>query len=164
MKWITKIAYGTGQMLKDLVAGVISIFYIVFYEGCISLSSSQVGALLLAGQIANGLATPLIGFLSDRPVSSNKFSRSNDQVNTSDNEKAIKDKRFLSRMKRQLRLGRRKSWHLGGCVLMLIAFPLMFGQPVSLIYLPVWAKLAINGIFLICVQVSHISLIILVIM
>nr|CAH8849477.1 unnamed protein product [Trichobilharzia regenti] len=154
MKWITKIAYGTGQMLKDLVAGVISIFYIVFYEGCISLSSSQVGALLLAGQIANGLATPLIGFLSDRPVSSNKFSRSNDQVNTSDNEKAIKDKRFLSRMKRQLRLGRRKSWHLGGCVLMLIAFPLMFGQPVSLIYLPVWAKLAINGIFLICVQIG----------
>ncbi|CAH8849103.1 unnamed protein product [Trichobilharzia szidati] len=131
MKWITKIAYGTGQMLKDLVAGVISIFYIVFYEGCISLSSSQVGALLLAGQIANGLATPLIGFLSDYRVSSNKLlsNNSNDQVNTSNNEKAIKDKRFLSRMKRQLRLGRRKSWHLGGCVLMLIAFPLMFGQP-----------------------------------
>ncbi|CAH8551771.1 unnamed protein product [Schistosoma rodhaini] len=154
MKWISKIAYGTGQMLKDLVAGVISIFYIIFYENCISLSSSQVGALLLCGQIANGLATPLIGYLSDRPLSPTKKSTADHQSITCEDESVKKDKRLLNRMKRQLRLGQRKSWHLGGCLLMLIAFPLMFGQPEYLVELPVWAKLLINSMFMICVQVG----------
>ncbi|CAH8498623.1 unnamed protein product [Schistosoma turkestanicum] len=154
MKWISKIAYGTGQMLKDLVAGVISIFYIIFYEGCISLSSSQVGALLLFGQIANGLATPLIGYLSDRPLGPTGKSMNGNQLISCDDGNVKKDKRFLNRMKRQLRLGQRKSWHLGGCLLMLIAFPSMFGQPECLVRLPVWAKLLINGIFMVCVQVG----------
>ncbi|KAK4471205.1 hypothetical protein MN116_004655 [Schistosoma mekongi] len=156
MRWLSRIAYGTGQMLKDLVAGVISIFYIIFYEGCINLSSSQVGALLLFGQIANGLATPLIGYLSDRPIKliNNNKSTSDHQIITSDKEYSEKNKTFLHRMKRQLRLGQRKSWHLGGCLLMLIAFPLMFGQPEYLVHLPIWAKLLINGIFMVCVQVG----------
>ncbi|CAH8498633.1 unnamed protein product [Schistosoma turkestanicum] len=156
MKWISKIAYGTGQMLKDLVAGVISIFYIIFSEGCINLSSSQVGALLLIGQIANGLATPLIGYLSDRPLGQTRKSSSlkSYQLIPCEDGYVKKDKRFLSRMKRQLRLGQRKSWHLGGCLLMLIAFPMMFGQPEFLVQLPVWAKLLINSIFMVCVQVG----------
>uniref|UniRef100_A0A3Q0KMG4 Major facilitator superfamily domain-containing protein 12 n=1 Tax=Schistosoma mansoni TaxID=6183 RepID=A0A3Q0KMG4_SCHMA len=154
MKWISKIAYGTGQMLKDLVSGVICIFYIIFYENCISLSSSQVGALLLCGQIANGLATPLIGYLSDRPLSPTKKSTTCHQLIACEDGSVKKDKRLLNRMKRQLRLGQRKSWHLGGCLLMLIAFPLMFGQPEYLVGLPVWAKLLINGMFMICVQVG----------
>ncbi|TNN15912.1 Major facilitator superfamily domain-containing protein isoform 1 [Schistosoma japonicum] len=37
---------------------------------------------------------------------------------------------------------------------MIIAFPLMFGQPECLIHLPIWAKLLINGIFMVCVQVG----------
>ncbi|CAI2728294.1 unnamed protein product [Schistosoma spindalis] len=154
MKWISKIAYGTGQMLKDLVAGVICIFYIIFYEGCISLSSSQVGALLLCGQIANGLATPLIGYLSDRPRSSTEKWTTANQSITYENEIIKKDKRLFSRMKRQLRLGQRKSWHLGGCLLMLIAFPLMFGQPEYFVGLPIVMKLLINGMFIICVQIG----------
>ncbi|CAH8536076.1 unnamed protein product [Schistosoma intercalatum] len=154
MKWISKIAYGTGQMLKDLVAGVICIFYIIFYEGCISLSSSQVGALLLCGQIANGLATPLIGYLSDRPLGLTEKPTTGHQSITCEDGSVKKDKRLLSRMKRQLRLGQRKSWHLGGCLLMLIAFPLMFGQPEYFVGLPIVVKLLINGMLIICVQVG----------
>ncbi|CAH8526962.1 unnamed protein product, partial [Heterobilharzia americana] len=154
MKWITKIAYGTGQMLKDLVAGVISTFYIVFYGGCISLSSSQVGTLLLVGQVANGLATPLIGFLSDRRLIPKTVFANGSQVDKPKVQEVVKEKKFFSRVKRQLKLGRRKSWHLGGCMLMLIGFPLMFGQPESFIKLPVWAKLVINGVFMIFVQVG----------
>uniref|UniRef100_A0A5K4F8Q4 Major facilitator superfamily domain-containing protein 12 n=1 Tax=Schistosoma mansoni TaxID=6183 RepID=A0A5K4F8Q4_SCHMA len=154
MKWISKIAYGTGQMLKDLVAGVISIFCIIFYENCISLSSSQVGGLILCGQIINGLATPLIGYLSDRSLGPTEKSTAGHQSITCEDESVKKDKRLLYRMKRQLWLGRRKSWHLGGCLLIVIAFPLMFGQPEYLVGLPVWAKLLINGMFIICVQVG----------
>ncbi|CAI2728295.1 unnamed protein product [Schistosoma spindalis] len=154
MKWISKIAYGTGQMLKDLVVGFISIFYIIFYEGCINLSSSQVGALLLCGQIANGLATPLIGYLSDRLLSPTEKPTTANQSITYEDESVKKDKRLFSRMKRQLRLGQRKSWHLGGCLLMLIAFPLMFGQPEYFVGLPIVMKLLINGMFMICVQVG----------
>ncbi|CAH8551826.1 unnamed protein product [Schistosoma rodhaini] len=154
MKWISKIAYGTGQMLKDLVAGVISIFYIIFYEGCISLSSSQVGGLILCGQIVNGLATPLIGYLSDRSLGSTEKSTADHQSITCENENVKKNKRLLNLMKRQLRLGPRKSWHLAGCLLIVIAFPLMFGQPEYLVRLPVWAKLLINSMFMICVQVG----------
>ncbi|VDP18578.1 unnamed protein product [Schistosoma margrebowiei] len=154
MKWISKIAYGTGQMLKDLVAGVISIFYIIFYEGCISLSSSQVGALLLCGQIANGLATPLIGYLSDHPFSLTEKPTTGHQSITCENGSVKKDKRLFNRMKRQFRLGQRKSWHLGGCLLMLIAFPLMFGQPEYFVGLPIVVKLLINGMLIICVQVG----------
>ncbi|CAH8549219.1 unnamed protein product [Schistosoma margrebowiei] len=154
MKWISKIAYGTGQMLKDLVAGVISIFYIIFYEGCISLSSSQVGALLLCGQIANGLATPLIGYLSDHPFSLTEKPTTGHQSITCEDGSVKKDKRLFNRMKRQFRLGQRKSWHLGGCLLMLIAFPLMFGQPEYFVGLPIVVKLLINGMLIICVQVG----------
>ncbi|XP_018651448.1 hypothetical protein Smp_134700 [Schistosoma mansoni] len=154
MKWISKIAYGTGQMLKDLVAGVISIFCIIFYENCISLSSSQVGGLILCGQIINGLATPLIGYLSDRSLGPTEKSTAGHQSITCEDESVKKDKRLLYRMKRQLWLGSRKSWHLGGCLLIVIAFPLMFGQPEYLVGLPVWAKLLINGMFIICVQVG----------
>ncbi|CAH8563553.1 unnamed protein product [Schistosoma rodhaini] len=154
MKWISKIAYGTGQMLKDLVVGFIFVFYIIFYEGCISLSSSQVGALLLCGQIVNGLATPLIGYLSDRSLGSTEKSTADHQSITCEDENVKKDKRLLNLMKRQLRLGPRKSWHLAGCLLLVIAFPLMFGQPEYLVRLPVWAKLLINGMFMICIQVG----------
>ncbi|KAH9587986.1 Major facilitator super domain-containing protein 12 [Schistosoma haematobium] len=154
MKWISKIAYGTGQMLKDLVLGFICIFYIIFYEGCISLSSSQVGALLLCGQIANGLATPLIGYLSDRPLGLTEKPTTVHQSITCEDGSVKKDKRLFNRMKRQLRLGQRKSWHLGGCLLMLIAFPLMFGQPEYFVGLPIVVKLLINGMFMICVQVG----------
>ncbi|XP_018651447.1 hypothetical protein Smp_119580 [Schistosoma mansoni] len=153
MKWISKIAYGTGQMLKDLVLGFIFVFYIIFYEGCISLSSSQVGALLLCGQIVNGLATPLIGYLSDRSLGPTEKSTAGHQSITCEDESVKKYEKLLSQMKQQLRLGPRKSWHLGGCLLIVIAFPLMFGQPEYLVGLPVWAKLLINGMFMICVQV-----------
>ncbi|KAH9587985.1 Major facilitator super domain-containing protein 12 [Schistosoma haematobium] len=155
MKWISKIAYGTGQMLKDLVLGFICIFYIIFYEGCISLSSSQVGALLLCGQIANGLATPLIGYLSDRPLGLTEKPTTVHQSITCEDGSVKKDKRLFNRMKRQLRLGQRKSWHLGGCLLMLIAFPLMFGQPEYFVGLPIVVKLLINGMFMICVQPTY---------
>ncbi|CAH8549215.1 unnamed protein product [Schistosoma margrebowiei] len=154
MKWISKIAYGTGQMLKDLVLGFICIFYIIFYEGCISLSSSQVGALLLCGQIANGLATPLIGYLSDRPLGLTKKPATDHQSITCEDGSVKKDKRLFSRMKRQLRLGQRKSWHLGGCLLIFIAFPLMFGQPEYFVGLPIVVQLLINGMLMICVQVG----------
>ncbi|RTG91034.1 uncharacterized protein DC041_0009265, partial [Schistosoma bovis] len=154
MKWISKIAYGTGQMLKDLVLGFICIFYIIFYEGCISLSSSQVGALLLCGQIANGLATPLIGYLSDRLLGLTEKPATVHQSITCEDGSVKKDKRLFNRMKRQLRLGQRKSWHLGGCLLMLVAFPLMFGQPEYFVGLPIVVKLLINGMFMICVQVG----------
>ncbi|VDP72144.1 unnamed protein product [Schistosoma curassoni] len=124
-------------------------------EGCISLSSSQVGALLLCGQIANGLATPLIGYLSDRPLGLTEKPATVHQSITCEDGSVKKDKRLFNRMKRQLRLGQRKSWHLGGCLLMLVAFPLMFGQPEYFVGLPIVVKLLINGMLIICVQVPN---------
>lgn len=90
LSFMTKLGYGLGHVLNDLCASVWFTYALVFYNVIIGLTNIDSGLLLLIGQIADGIATPIVGILSDRVVIS----------------------KFLYD-----RYGRRKTWHLiGMCV------------------------------------------------
>lgn len=57
-------AYGVGHFMNDL-GGAIYFNYLLYFLKRIVATTSAPGAFL-AGQITDGLATPLVGFLSDR--------------------------------------------------------------------------------------------------
>ncbi|CAL8089219.1 unnamed protein product [Calicophoron daubneyi] len=159
MKWITKISYGAGQTQKDLVGGVINIFILLYLEHCLKIGSAQVGTLLLLGQIVNAVSTPLIGFISDRAVQN--------EVGKNVRPDALRELRqsWLCRCKDTLSLGKRKALHLQGSLAMTICLPLLFGQPRSISYLPLWSKMIISGVLLMfiqlgwaAVQIAHLTL------
>lgn len=147
MKWITKLAYATGQTQKDLVAAVLNIYVIIYFEKCLQIPSAEVGSLLLFGQIVNAISTPLIGYLSDRSVSTNGRIRNR-------NSKFVQHLTRGTYFEADFRMRSRKSWHFYGSILMTIAFPCIFGQPKHFAWLPMWAKFIINGTLLMLVQVS----------
>lgn len=84
---MTKLGYGVGHVLNDLCASVWFTYALAYYKSIIGLKNIDSGLLLLIGQIADGIATPLVGIISDRVVIS----------------------KFLYD-----RYGRRKTWHLFG--------------------------------------------------
>ena len=80
-----KFAYGVGHVLNDIVASMWFTYLIVFFNHVLGFNSVLSGTVLLIGQIADALATPFVGFESDK----------NDDF-------------WLCRY------GRRKTWHLLG--------------------------------------------------
>ena len=86
-----KLAYGVGHVFNDLAASMWFTYLILFYHKVIELDNALAGTLLLIGQIVDGMATPVIGYLCD-----------------------ITPFWFFG-------FGRRKLWHLLGTVLVAIS-------------------------------------------
>ena len=63
---IARFSYGVGHVLNDLCASMWFTHFLVFYQKVVLLSSVEAGALLLIGQIVDGLATPIVGTESDQ--------------------------------------------------------------------------------------------------
>ena len=61
-----RLAYSVGHVLNDLVASCWFSYLLVFLRTVLLFPSTQAGLLLLIGQISDGLATPVVGFLSDK--------------------------------------------------------------------------------------------------
>lgn len=60
------VAYSLGHFSNDLCSACWS-FYLVFYlKFIVDLSPEQVGFVLLTGQFAYGITTPIVGALSDK--------------------------------------------------------------------------------------------------
>lgn len=60
------ISYGFGHMSNDLTSSMWFSYLLVFFHYVLNFSSSSSGILLLIGQLADGLATPVVGILSDK--------------------------------------------------------------------------------------------------
>lgn len=60
------LSYGVGHVLNDLTASMWFSYLLIFFHYVLKFNSSVGGLLLLIGQIADGVATPLIGILSDK--------------------------------------------------------------------------------------------------
>ncbi|KAM8849988.1 major facilitator superfamily domain-containing protein 12-like [Spinachia spinachia] len=60
------LSYAVGHVLNDLCASMWFTYLLVFYHSVLGFQNTYAGVLLLAGQIADGVCTPLIGFESDR--------------------------------------------------------------------------------------------------
>ncbi|KAM3865912.1 major facilitator superfamily domain-containing protein 12-like [Diretmus argenteus] len=61
-----KLSYAVGHFLNDLCASMWFTYLLVFYHSVLGLKNTNAGVLLLVGQIADGICTPLIGYESDR--------------------------------------------------------------------------------------------------
>ena len=84
-----KLLYGIGHVLNDICASMWFTYLLVFFHLVLGFNSTLAGIILLIGQIADALATPFIGFHSDK-----------------------NDNFWLCKY------GRRKTWHLIGILLL----------------------------------------------
>ncbi|KAI5708825.1 hypothetical protein M8J76_004055 [Diaphorina citri] len=138
ISWWTWIAYSQGHVYNDLCASMWFTYLLPYFQKCVLLSPSNAGLLMLIGQVADALATPVIGLYSDRGSTAWYCA-----------------------------LGRRKTWHIIGSVLVTFSFPFIF-SPV-LPFLDFSSSVAHVAYFVpfIClfqfgwaaVQIAHLSLV-----
>ncbi|KAK9308234.1 hypothetical protein QLX08_001705 [Tetragonisca angustula] len=132
-----KLLYGIGHVLNDICASMWFTYLLVFFHLVLGFNSTLAGIILLIGQIADALATPFIGFHSDK-----------------------NDNFWLCKY------GRRKTWHLIGTLCILFAFPFIFSHCIGCETSHEWAQLVYYAAFVIifqfgwaAVQISHLSLV-----
>jgi Na+/melibiose symporter-like transporter len=102
---LTKYGYGTGHILNDMCASLWFTYLLLFYMNVIKLGAINAGIILLAGQIADGIATVVVGIVSDRKTNFG----------------------FC------VRYGKRKLWHLVGTFGVLLCYPFLFATPIGMI-------------------------------
>lgn len=133
-----RMAFAVGHFLNDLCSAVWFTYTLVFFQGVINLSTVTAGALILIGQIADGLSTPLIGYLCDKSQTAAFHNRAGEAIHR--------------------RGGGRLEWHMAGSILVIASF--------SFIYSPVyiksvdtdWTKFIYYGFFIVLFQVNSLSI------
>ncbi|XP_019852296.1 PREDICTED: major facilitator superfamily domain-containing protein 12-like [Amphimedon queenslandica] len=66
-----RIAYGIGHVFNDLCASMWFTYFLLFYHLVLRIDNSDAGLLVLIGQIADALTTPVIGHFCDN--TSNRY-------------------------------------------------------------------------------------------
>ncbi|KAM6989342.1 major facilitator superfamily domain-containing protein 12-like [Tautogolabrus adspersus] len=61
-----RLSYSLGHFLNDLCASMWFTYLLVFYHAVLGFQNSYAGVLLLVGQVADAICTPLVGYESDR--------------------------------------------------------------------------------------------------
>ncbi|XP_046399151.1 major facilitator superfamily domain-containing protein 12-like [Ischnura elegans] len=101
LPWSSKAAYGVGHILNDICASMWFSYTLLFFHAVLGMDGKVAGALLLLGQIVDALATPVVGILADKNAG-----------------QGVSCGRW--------QYGRRKSWHLGGTIAVVLSFPFIF--------------------------------------
>jgi Na+/melibiose symporter-like transporter len=128
---LNMLSYGIGHFMNDLCASCWFFFLSYYLKDIVKIGEFNAGYVMLAGQIADALATPTVGILSDK-------------TNT--------------------RIGKRTPWYIGGTLLVLLTFTLIFvkiipedsSDSLTLFYYCLCASLFNIGWA--SVQVSHMAL------
>ncbi|XP_041659151.1 major facilitator superfamily domain-containing protein 12-like [Cheilinus undulatus] len=63
---LRRLSYALGHFLNDLCASMWFTYLLVFYHAVLGFQNSNAGVLLLVGQVADAVCTPLVGYESDR--------------------------------------------------------------------------------------------------
>ena len=61
-----RVCYAAGHFLNDLCASMWFTYLLVYFHSVLGFRSTYAGVLLLIGQVADGVCTPLIGYESDK--------------------------------------------------------------------------------------------------
>ncbi|KAG7201594.1 hypothetical protein KM043_004338 [Ampulex compressa] len=132
-----RLAYGVGHVLNDICASMWFTYLLVYFHLVLGFDPTLAGVILLIGQVADALATPFVGFHSDKT-----------------------DDFWLCKY------GARKTWHLLGTICVLFAFPFIFSQCVGCENAHHSAQLVYYAAFVVifqfgwaAVQISHLSLV-----
>ena len=138
LHWARKLSYGVGHVFNDLAASMWFTYLILFYHKVVQLDNALAGTLLLIGQVVDGLATPVIGYLCD-----------------------ITPFWYLG-------FGRRKIWHILGTVLVAMSLFFFWHEclPCKALHSPLGWQIVWYAVFIAIfqfgwasVQISHLSLI-----
>ncbi|XP_067413482.1 major facilitator superfamily domain-containing protein 12 isoform X2 [Emydura macquarii macquarii] len=70
-----RLSYALGHFLNDLCASMWFTYLLLYLHAVLGYSSRHAGALLLVGQVADGLCTPLVGYESDRSAGCGRYGR-----------------------------------------------------------------------------------------
>ncbi|XP_072560556.1 major facilitator superfamily domain-containing protein 12 [Paramormyrops kingsleyae] len=70
-----RLSYAVGHFLNDLCASMWFTYLLVYYHSVLGFQNSLAGVLLLSGQIADGICTPLVGYESDRTSGCGRYGK-----------------------------------------------------------------------------------------
>ncbi|KAM8940096.1 major facilitator superfamily domain-containing protein 12 [Pelodytes ibericus] len=70
-----RLSYATGHFLNDLCASMWFTYFLVYFHSILGFNSFNAGVLLLVGQVADGICTPLVGYESDRKAGCLSYGR-----------------------------------------------------------------------------------------
>lgn len=70
-----RFSYAVGHFLNDLCASMWFTYLLVFYHSVLGFRNTYAGVLLLVGQVADGVCTPLIGYESDRTAGCGSYGK-----------------------------------------------------------------------------------------
>mmetsp|Transcript_1132 Transcript_1132/g.1832 ORF Transcript_1132/g.1832 Transcript_1132/m.1832 type:complete len:241 (+) Transcript_1132:211-933(+) len=130
------LSFASGTVLSDLTAACWFTYLLIYLEDTLDFSPGEAGAVLLVGQVADAIATPFVGLISDHSSSQSLFSG--------------------------WRLCRRTYWHLIGTSLIVIFYTCIWTMKIScknswdVVYYSVGA--AMFNVGWAAVQVSHLAL------
>ncbi|XP_064093893.1 major facilitator superfamily domain-containing protein 12-like [Macrobrachium nipponense] len=138
MPLIPKLCYGVGHFMNDLCASMWFSYILLFYVSVLRFGDMSAGYIMLVGQIADGLSTPIVGIMADKQ----------------------------NKIPICARYGRRKTIHLIGTILVMISFPFIFNECLGCSESSEGVRFAFHAVFVVifqfawaCVQVSHLALI-----
>ncbi|XP_069858562.1 major facilitator superfamily domain-containing protein 12 [Dipodomys merriami] len=134
---VARLSFAVGHFLNDLSAAMWFAYLLLYLHAVRAYSSRGAGALLLLGQAADGLCTPLVGCEAARMRA------------------------------RCARYGPRRAWHLAGTICVLLSFPFIFSPCLGCgERTPEWVALLYYAPFIVvfqfgwaATQVAHLSLI-----
>ncbi|MCJ8740398.1 hypothetical protein PDJAM_G00058540 [Pangasius djambal] len=72
---LKRLSYAVGHFLNDLCASMWFTYLLVYYHSVLGFQNSYAGVLLLVGQVADGVCTPLIGYESDRTAGCGNYGK-----------------------------------------------------------------------------------------
>ncbi|XP_067452606.1 major facilitator superfamily domain containing 12b [Thunnus thynnus] len=70
-----RVCYAAGHFLNDLCASMWFTYLLVYLHSVLGFQSTSAGVMLLIGQIADGVCTPLVGYESDRTPGSGRHGK-----------------------------------------------------------------------------------------
>ena len=135
---LKRFGYGLGHIFNDMCAAMGFTYSLIFFQKVLGFNSFFAGIFMAIGQLADGIATVLVGVLSDKKDLFKCF----------------------------IRFGNRNSWHLMGTVCVAIAFPFIFmpcinceneSQEIKLVYYSGFSLILMFGFA--SVQISHLAMI-----
>nr|XP_060641168.1 major facilitator superfamily domain-containing protein 12 [Anolis sagrei ordinatus] len=65
LPFLSRLGFAVGHFLNDLCASMWFTYLLVYFHAVLGLSTGHAGLLLLAGQLADGVCTPLVGYEAD---------------------------------------------------------------------------------------------------
>ncbi|XP_058019336.1 major facilitator superfamily domain-containing protein 12 isoform X2 [Ahaetulla prasina] len=70
-----RLSYSVGHFLNDLCASMWFTYLLVYFHAVLGYSTQHAGAMLLAGQVADGICTPLVGYEADQAGGCGRYGR-----------------------------------------------------------------------------------------